>query len=377
MERKPKILIVDDNEENLSVSGNLLMNEGYTIQIASNWEQAIQVAQRKSPDLILLDISMPEKTGYEVCEILKADPQTSTIPIIFLTALTEIKNIVQGFELGAVDYITKPFNEAELLARVKTHIQLQKAQAELHEKNLQLELSNAAKNKFFSIIAHDLRSPFSALIGLSDVAMDNMKRERYEQTNKYLAAIRKSSQKGLGLIDNLLHWARIQTGRMSKNPILIKVPEIIRNVVELLQPNLAEKSIKLSLNLEKDIAIMADKFMLETVMRNLISNAIKFTKDFGFIQVVARQEGDILFMSVQDNGVGMSQDSIDDLFIIDKTFSTQGTRNEEGSGLGLLLCKEFVEAHHGQIWVESTEGEGTKFTFSFVSESLHEAVGKA
>ena len=160
--KKPLILIVDDMPKNIQVLSNILYYKGYNIRIATTGSQALESIKTKAPDLILLDIQMPEMNGFEVCKILKANPDTKEIPIIFLTAVIEPEKIVQGFELGAVDYITKPFNTAELIVRVATQIEIKQSREKLVE-------LNATKDKFFSIIAHDLRNPFAGIIGLSEI----------------------------------------------------------------------------------------------------------------------------------------------------------------------------------------------------------------
>lgn len=361
---KNRILIVDDNEENLSVLGNHLINNNYSVQFAENGKTALKAINHKLPDLILLDISMPDLSGFEVCKILKSDDKTKEIPIIFLTAHNETEEIVNGFTLGAVDYITKPYNKIELLSRVKTHIELKKSKDLLKKQNIELKELNATKDKFFSIISHDLRSPYNAILGFSKLAHEKLKNKNYDKLEKYCELIHDSSLQSFKLLNNLLQWSRLQTGKIDFQPILLFVKSEVNDVLELLKASYIDKNINLKISISDDIKIFADQLMLQTIIRNLISNSIKFTHEGGQITISAKIVNKNTEITVSDTGIGIEKENIDKLFRIDTEFTSKGTNKETGTGLGLILCNEFIEIHKGKIWVESEVNKGSKFIFN-------------
>jgi signal transduction histidine kinase len=223
---------------------------------------------------------------------------------------------------------------------------------------------NATKDKFFSIIAHDLKSPFNAIIGFSEILIEQVQEKNYEYAMEYAVIIQDSSKRAMDLLMNLMEWSRSQTGRMEFNPEPLEVVGVIRDVIALLNDTAKQKSITITTNTPDSAQVIADKAMVATILRNLISNAIKFTERGGKIVISAQQNTAELIVAVQDNGVGMSKEIIDKLFRIDVNHSTLGTQSEKGTGLGLILCKEFIEKHGGKIWVESEEDKGSKFVFS-------------
>jgi len=238
------------------------------------------------------------------------------------------------------------------------------AEKELEESKVRLSEANITKDRFFSIIGHDLRSPFSSIIGISELLIEQIKEKDYDGIEKYAGLIHDSSKRAMNLLTNLLEWSRAQTGKIKFNPEYFEFVTTINEVVALYIDSAEQKSIYLSKNLPHDIPVVADKAMLKTILRNLISNAIKFTNSGGEIIIGAEQNEKELIVSVTDNGVGIKKEHIDKLFRIDYNYSTLGTNNEKGTGLGLLLCKEFIEMHGGKIWAESNQTKGCKFNFS-------------
>ncbi|HPR84880.1 MAG TPA: PAS domain-containing sensor histidine kinase, partial [Prolixibacteraceae bacterium] len=239
-----------------------------------------------------------------------------------------------------------------------------KAETALLESKASLVELNATKDKFFSIIAHDLKSPFNSILGLSSLLEDQVKEKNYEGLEEYASLIRTSSQLAYDLLKNLLEWSRSQTGKMEFSPEYIELVSIIGETIKLLGNNLSQKSIDIKTELPRNVVVFADKAMIGAVLRNLISNAIKFTRDYGQILISAVQNPEETMIVVTDNGVGINAREIDKLFRIDENHSTLGTHNEKGTGLGLVLCKEFIEKHGGKIWVESEFGLGSKFYFT-------------
>ncbi|MCB1189613.1 MAG: hybrid sensor histidine kinase/response regulator [Leptospiraceae bacterium] len=368
--KKSIILIVDDNFENLQVLGNTLKERGYIPAFAQSGEIALNYLKKKKPDLILLDVMMPEMDGYEVCKILKKNEETKDIPVIFLTAITEIDAVVKGFEYGGVDYVTKPFNVKELMTRISTHLELKNTKEKLLQKVSELELANKTKDRFFSIIGHDLSNLFGSFINLMDI-WEVYKEESVESIERSLLSIQNSAERGYSLLVNLLDWSRSQTGKLDFKPEILNLKKIVDENLELLGNNANNKNITLSSFIGESICIFADKNMLNTIIRNLMSNAIKFTPVGGKVEVNSGINKDYVEITISDNGIGIHPEDISKLFKIDVDHKTLGTKNEQGTGIGLILCKEFIEKHNGKIWVESILNKGSNFYVSLPKRNAY------
>ena len=567
------ILIVDDNPANLGVIAEYLEDCGFDVMAARDGEHGLRIAQAQ-PDLILLDVMMPGIDGFEVCRRLKSNESTNSIPVIFMTALTDIEDKVKGFLVGGVDYITKPIQHEEVLARITTHLQIQKQARQLQEQNtrlqqanalltkraLRLEASsevgqqvtsildldtllleiviliqskfgyyfvgvwllteqhdavvlharkgrtkgqlpphgmqistdvphsiitlvcyskqpylsdnvitddkylamdtlpetaseltlplqvgqemigvldiqgdqiaafddeeqmvlqtlanqiaiairnarlyefekklrqmeeirahdlaelNASKDKFFSIVAHDLRGPFLPLMGLSEMLPGIVRTSSHEDIEKVGYAIHCSAKNVYNLLENLLAWARIQMGRITFEPKRFNLNDIVQDNVSLLGENARSKNISLSATLSDTIFVYADRDMIDTVIRNLINNAVKFTPSGGQVKIginpitsplplkeMETWDEHFVEVHVNDTGVGIKPKDIDKLFHIDVHHSTTGTNKEAGTGLGLIMCKEMIEKNGGKIWVESEFGKGTTVKFTMQLDSI-------
>jgi two-component system sensor histidine kinase/response regulator len=364
LDSKYHVLIVDDVPENLQVISNILYQKGVNISVAQNGRDALTVVSRKPPDLIVLDITMPEMDGFEVCEHVKKNPETRDIPIIFLTARTQSDDIVKGFELGAVDYVTKPFHPPELLARVFTHLELKKSRDIIMAQNKELHELNATKDKFFSIIAHDLRNPFCQIMTLSDLLKNEWQNYPADHIEKWVQSMYQASERGYNLLANLLEWAHSQTGRMQFQPQQVHLNTLVTESIEFLESSANNKQIILHAEIPENLCAFVDKNMLKTVIRNLVSNAIKYTETGGEVKIEAKNSGEWIEIAISDTGVGIKEQYLKNLFRIDIHYSTVGTAQEKGTGLGLILCKEFVEKHGGTIRVESEMETGSTFTFT-------------
>jgi len=233
----------------------------------------------------------------------------------------------------------------------------------LKENENRLKELNATKDKFFTIIAHDLKSPFNSILGFSSLLNEEIKEKNYRNLEKYAGIIEESSQRAMDLLLNLLEWARSQTGKMDFNPTVNDFIELINDTTLLLNESAANKSIHLIKDMPATLSVKLDKAMISTVLRNLISNAIKFTRTNGEILIKAEVETNKIIFSVSDNGLGIPEEDIDKLFRIEESITTKGTFNEAGTGLGLILCKEFIEKHGVCISVESEFGKGSTFSF--------------
>ncbi|MFH0735620.1 MAG: hybrid sensor histidine kinase/response regulator [bacterium] len=363
MKEKNKILIVDDQPKNLQLAATVL-NPFYKLLIADSGQKAIKIALEKKPDLILLDIMMNEMSGFEVCEKLKNITATKNIPIIFLTAKTEEEDIVKAFEIGGVDYITKPFKRKEVLARIKTHLDLLNAKKFIEKQNDELIKVNNEKDKFFSIIAHDLKSPFTGFLSLTEMMAHEIEDFTPEELKNVVISLKDSANILYKLLENLLEWSLIKRGLSETFFERLQIGKLVMYNLEIIRAKAEQKKIILENDIKDELEVFADKNIINTVLRNLISNAAKFTNDGGKITVSAKViESDIVEVSVKDTGMGISEKDIKRLFKIDEKVSNVGTAGESGTGLGLLLCKELIEKNNGTIKVESDIGKGTSFYF--------------
>lgn len=263
--------------------------------------------------------------------------------------------------------------DGEIFGRVWSFLDVTKrkeAERTLKENEIRLSELNATKDRLFSIVAHDLRNPFNSILGFSNLIVNLIQERDYAEIERYAQIIQDSSEQALDLLQNLLEWSRAQVGRLSFNPENVDLVTQIDLVAELLSSSAMQKSISIVLQMPASLFVFADKAMVSTIMRNLISNAIKFSFPGGLIEISAKKEDDQVVVSVCDYGVGIETDDIGKLFRKDKIYSTFGTQREKGTGLGLLLCREFIDIHNGKIWVESEKDKGSKFCFSIPMLSI-------
>lgn len=359
--KKASILIVDDNPQNLQLLGSIIYEQGYNVSISSSGAHALQSISQQSPDLILLDIQMPEMDGFEVCKILKSNPKTKEIPIIFLTAVTDSEKILHSFELGGVDYITKPFNKGELIARVATHVELKLSREKLTE-------LNAAKDKFFSIIAHDLRDPTFALKFLLRQMSKNYSAFSKEEILHYLNGLQDASENLHSLLEDLLLWSKSQWGGLVIHSEKLNLQTVIDKKIVSCKSAAENKNIEIKSTVNENFYVNADEMMLNTVIINLLSNAIKFSNNNEVIEVGAKINDKHIEVSIKDSGKGINETEINKLFSIDSSVNLRGTNKEEVSGLGLILCKEFTERNGGNIFVKSEIDKGSTFSFTVKRE---------
>ncbi len=247
---------------------------------------------------------------------------------------------------------------------MKEKAQLEKTVSQLNKKNEELKTLNATKDKFFSIIAHDLRSPFNAIIGFSDLLVSQVKEQDYEGIGEHAEIVQKLSMRTMNLLSNLIAWSRSQTGRLEYKPVTFNLSTFLNEIILMFADIARQKSIHIRDHIPDNVQVHADQDMLGTVLRNLISNAIKYTRENGVITVSVDNLPEALRVSVSDNGVGIPEDKVGKLFDLTRSFSTVGTHKEKGTGLGLILCRNFVARHGGEIRVESEEGEGSTFYFT-------------
>lgn len=359
-----KILIVDDVVSNVLLLKILLTNEKFQVITANNGTTCIEQTKKEHPDLILLDVMMPDISGFDTAVVLKKDEETKDIPIIFLTALNTPQDLVHGFQVGASDFLTKPFNKEELVMRVMQQISLVAAKRIIEKQNAELRATLSNRDKMYSVIAHDLRSPMASIrmvlnLVVASATPETVGAELYELLDK----ANRESEEVHDLLDNLLKWTKSQTGRLSVVIQDLELNDIVPGVVDIFEIIAQTKHIKLDLQPSvQGLVVTADNDMLKTVLRNFLSNAIKFSPENSSIEIRMTAEGDFAKISVTDHGVGISADRIGSIF--KKGDTTYGTGGEEGSGLGLQLCQDFARKNGGDCYVESVEGQGSTFSFT-------------
>ena len=359
-----KILIVDDVVSNVLLLKILLTNEKFQVCTANNGRTCIEMAKKEHPDLILLDVMMPDINGFDTAVVLKKDEETKDIPIIFLTALNTPQDLVHGFQVGASDFLTKPFNKEELVMRVTQQISLVAAKRIIEKQNAELKATLSNRDKMYSVIAHDLRSPMASIRMVLNLVVQSASAETVgPELYMLLDQANRESEEVHDLLDNLLKWTKSQTGRLNVVLQDLDLNDIVPGVVEIFDVIAQTKHITLELKkTDAPLKVTADNDMLKTVLRNFMSNAVKFSPENSTIQIIMANEGDFARVSVKDQGVGIAADRLGSIF--HKGETTYGTGGEEGSGLGLQLCQDFARKNGGDCYVESVEGEGSTFSFT-------------
>jgi signal transduction histidine kinase len=394
---KDTLLVVDDIPDNLKILLDFLTQAGFNVLIAQDGEEGIQAAEYAHPDLILLDVMMPGINGFEVCEQLKYQEETKEIPIIFMTALTDIVDKVKGFELGAADYITKPIQHEEVLARVTTHlnlcklqqqmqdeinrrkeaeislidanntlaertIQLQARTIELQERTVELERRNMELDAFAHTVAHDLKNPLSAVIGLTDVLAQYCEAQHILSPKwmERIQLIGHAGQQMRDIIDAILLLAGVsRQGEITIHPL--DMPTIIAEVQQRLRPMLEEYQGQMRLPTTWPTAEGYPPWIGEVWM-NYLTNAIKYGGHPPQLALSAEcQENNMIQFGVRDNGAGLTADACMNLFT---PFTRLHQTRLEGHGLGLSIVKQIVEKLGGQVGVESQLGQGSFFYFT-------------
>ena len=357
-----KILIVDDVVSNVLLLKILLTNEQFQVCTANNGTSCIEMAKTERPDLILLDVMMPDINGFDTAIVLKKDATTKDIPIIFLTALNTPQDLVRGFQVGANDFLTKPFNKEELVMRVMQQISLVAAKRIIEKQNAELRATLSNRDKMYSVIAHDQRSPMASIRMVLNLVVASASPETVgPELYTLLDQANRESEEVHDLLDNLLKWTKSQTGRLTVVKQELNLNDIIPGVVEIFDVIAQTKRIKLDYQpLSGDLKVVADNDMLKTIVRNFLSNAIKFSPEDSHIEIIMKEEGDFAKVSVCDHGVGIAAERLENIF--HKGETTYGTGGEEGSGLGLQLCQDFARKNDGDCTVESVEGQGSTFS---------------
>ncbi|HTH14775.1 MAG TPA: hybrid sensor histidine kinase/response regulator [Spirochaetia bacterium] len=355
-----RILAIDDVPSNLLTLRAILSPTEFAFTGASGAEEAFRLLAANEYDLILLDVLLPGLDGYGIARKLKADPKTASVPLIFLTSLTDEEEVVKGFESGGVDFVSKPFHKAELLLRLRNHLSLRDKNRVLESVAAELTMANESRDRFFSILAHDLKNPFAALQSLIQEILSDFDGVSREDLLELLRSMDQTAQNVYRLLETLLDWGRSQTGALVLSPQCQLVRFLVEEALEPLEEAFHRKGITVGLELEY-FQVLADRDTVVTILRNLLSNAMKFTKSGGRVTVSALEQGGEVKIAVSDTGVGIPAHRIPLLFHLENKLSTPGTNREPGTGLGLILCAEFAQKNGGSLQVTSTPGQGTTF----------------
>lgn len=371
-----KILVVDDISENIQVIGSILMEQRYDVSFAKSGAEALEMLGKSNFDLVLLDILMPGMDGFEVCRIIRSKYPGHEVPIVFLTARSDIDSVIRGFELGAQDYLTKPFKTEELLARVRTQVELKKQNEQLERMNENLEqkvkertnelekayqqlgvLENA-KNNFLSLISHELRTPLNILNGFTEILQDSLTEQEHLESLRY---IRESTEKLINLSETALLITEIQLGKYIRDFQQVNLFELTRDAVSRLSSNTGKLSVKN--NVDKDTRVFGDYPLLLNSVLRLLENAAEAVTDSGVIRITASEDLEMVKYTVHDNGPGFTKHDLDKVFdIFNKEIATG---SYEGFGLGLPAVKLAMDIHYGKVQLRNAQAGGAEVSLFF------------
>lgn len=379
------ILIVDDTPKNIQVLGSILKMEDFQVEFATNGEQALNWVDKKSFDLILLDVMMPVMSGFEVCEILRKDEALNDVPIIFLTARTDKESIIAGFDIGAQDYITKPFDAKELLARVRTHLELKESKEKLKSINVwledkvrdrtqELQISNQLledankelleldnqKADFLRLISHEIRTPLNGIIGVWDLLHEEAKSEDFHT----LLDVMETSVERLEKFSKMaLLITELRTRKIKLDLSVINLNSVIEEVLNEYAKKITLKNIRTIINLASDgIQVKCDRDLIKKCFENIIDNAVKYTPNEGAIHISANSKDGYINCLIKDEGPGISKDMMKNIF----TLFTPDHHTDKNIGLGLPIIKLIMDTHQGNVKVYNSSDAGAIVELSFL-----------
>lgn len=362
--RSSRILIVDDVEDNLNLLTDMLAKHGHQVDIALSGAEALEAIAHQHPDLILLDIQMPGMDGYEVCERLQADEATRDIPVIFLSALSETRDIVKGFEAGGVDYVSKPFQSREVVARVENQLTLAQQRQEItalrEQDRQQFQQINKMRDRFLHAAAHDLKNPLTGVM-LYVQKLRSLEPNEVDELPEIADGIEQSSQKMQMLITDLLDLAQMQiSDTLPLHPT--RVQPILEKVLQHAAIHAQSKGIELGLECPSNgVVLHLDNHYFERAIDNLVSNALKYTPNGGSVKLSLNpypQDG-LAELVVSDSGIGIPEEDLPHIF--EEFYRVRSPQHKKvpGTGLGLSIVKAIITQHGGEISIDSAMGEGT------------------
>lgn len=360
-----RILIVDDDRVNLRILGGILKADGYTLLEASTGERALELYATTPPDLVLLDVMMPGINGFETCRALRQRYGDDCAPIVFITAKSDTSDVVEGFNAGGVDYLPKPFQANEVLARIRTHLlnrQLVEEQRQLVE---ELSRANAAKNRFLGMAAHDLRNPLASIRALAEFLEEGTFGTLNADQLDLTKSIHEASQSMLDLVNELLDVATIEAGELKLTLASHDLGELVARCVGLENLNAARKRTQIVVEPPPaPLVVQLDAPKIKQVIENLLSNAVKYSPPGSTITVRFHRADDAAGFGVLDQGPGIPDAERDKLFKDFGRLSARPTGGEKSTGLGLAICRKIVDAHHGSISAANQPGAGCEFRVS-------------
>ena len=365
-----RILIVDDDEIIRKLLRRVLERSGFVVDEADSGEAAIECIEANEPDLILLDVVMDGIDGFVTCRKIKEMPGLREVPIIFVTGRSDTNSIVEGLDAGGCDYVTKPINRHEALARIRNHLKMRVLMRFQRQFIDGLKKANLAKNRIIGVASHDLRNPLASIRGLSEFLMESGPLN--DEQKEIADTIQSTSASMLHLVDELLDLSVIESGEERSEAEPCQVGEVVSSSLNIYQFTANKKSIKLELD-DRGMPdlLMLDKAQFRRLMDNLLSNAVKYSPFGSFIRVLAEQVDGILKIAIEDEGPGIPEDEMHKLFTDFGKTSVQPTGNETSTGLGLAICKKIAETHRGKVYAENRQDRtGARFTIELDTQLL-------
>ena len=369
-----KILVVDDEPDlealvRQKFRKNIRTNE-YQFYFAENGQKALDLLRETEVDLVLTDINMPEMDGLTL--LSKLNEQNYFLKTVIVSAYGDMENIRTAMNLGAFDFVTKPIDfkdlEITMVKTIKHILQLRRNAETLRENDTlkiylrEIKAQKRLKDRFFAIISHDLRGPVSSFQGISQVISIYLQQAKYEELEKMMSEVDKATDNLSKLLDNLLNWASSELSQIPYKPEQVNVSKMVGELVQIFELIAKGKGISIEPDIDPAVEIYVDVNSTVTILRNLIHNALKFTPEGGKIKITAHQNHEFASIQIQDSGVGINPEKLDNLFTLTDKSSTYGTKGEKGIGLGLQLVHEFTKLKKGKVEVDSVEGKGTTFT---------------
>lgn len=356
-----KILVAEDNPIHSLILENILRMQGYGVLLADSFDKAFSILSKDHVDLILMDVIMGDMSGFDIVETIMETPEYQDIPVIFITSLDSTEDIIRGFDVGAVDYIRKPFEPQILLRRVRQQINLLYQRRIIALQKKSLEAAIASRDQIYAIISHDLRTPIASLKMILNILSLQEVHKDQESLRQMVYSGNDIAEQLFSLLDNLLKWTKSRLGMLSFVPQSVQFDDVIFGVVEVLRPTALLKDITIETCIESCITIYFDTDILKSVIRNLLINALKFSHKGSSVKILLYSEGNCAVMEVVDTGIGMDESIQKSIRESLPSGSRPGTANEQGSGLGLWIVKQFVQGKEGEFFFESVENQGSKF----------------
>lgn len=359
-----RVLLCDDSMVTRKLMAAILARQGFTVTEMESGEETLKCARQADPDVILLDVVLGEMDGFETCRRLKEDPDLAAVPIVFLTARTEMKWFMEGFAAGGADYITKPFNPIEVIARIETHAKVRRLMRAREKYIDALQEANDSKTRLIGVASHDLRGPLGSVGELTRLMLQGEFGELSEDHASAIRTVHVAAESMFDLVENMLDLAMIETNRFELDYDEYELEDIVQNAIELQRIPGNQKSVGLEYSgFGCDSRVECDKRQIRRVIDNLLSNAIKYSPSGTTTRLSLYRSGNHAVIRVEDEGPGIPENELTNLFEEFQTTSVKPTNGETSTGLGLSICKKIVHAHGGQICVENRPNGGCCFQF--------------